>query len=167
MSDRAWHATTVAEVEMLLETCPDGLAGDEPATRLRRFGPNELDEVPPPSRLVTFVGQFRSPLIYILLGAAIVTAALSEWIDAIVIAAVLLINAIIGFTQERRAGQRRCVRSASWCRPRPASSVAATGANFPRVNWSPGIWCWSRPACVCLPISASSTRWGFRWTSRC
>ena len=103
MSDRAWHATTVAEIEALLETCPDGLAGDEPATRLSRFGPNELDEVPPPSRLVTFVGQFRSPLIYILLGAAIVTAALSEWIDAVVIAAVLLINAIIGFTQERRA----------------------------------------------------------------
>ncbi len=101
--DRSWHAATVAQIETLLETSPEGLANDDARARLQQFGANEVEETPPPSPLLTFAGQFRSPLIYILLGAAIVTATLGEWIDATVIAIVLLINAIIGFTQERRA----------------------------------------------------------------
>ena len=56
---------------MLLETCPDGLAGDEPATRLRRFGPNQLEEEPPAPPWLVFLGQFRSPLIFILLLALV------------------------------------------------------------------------------------------------
>ena len=101
--DRTWRAATVTQVETLLDTRPDGLSDDEARARLQEFGANELEEAPPPNPVLTFAGQFRSPLIYVLLGAGIVTATLREWIDAAAIALVLMINAIIGFTQERRA----------------------------------------------------------------
>ena len=68
---------------------------------MTRHGPNELEDVSPPSALAIFLNQFRSPLIYIVLLAAAVTAALREWLDTGVIGAAL--NAVIGFVQERRA----------------------------------------------------------------
>ncbi len=68
-----------------------------------RFGPNQLQAEPPPAPLLVFVRQFRSPLIFVLLVALAVTIALGEHLDASVIAAVLLLNAVIGFTQERKA----------------------------------------------------------------
>ena len=55
--------------------------------------------------LITFLLQFHQPLIYILLVAAGITAALHEWIDAGVIFAVVLVNAIIGFLQESKAAK--------------------------------------------------------------
>lgn len=72
---------------------------------MARDGPNQLRETPPTSPLVVLLHQFTSPLIYILLAATVVTLLLDELIDAAVIAAVLLLNAIIGFSQERRAEQ--------------------------------------------------------------
>jgi Ca2+-transporting ATPase len=71
--------------------------------RLERDGANELPESPPTSWAILLLHQFRSPLIYILLAAALVTLALEEFVDAGVIAAVLVLNAIIGYSQERRA----------------------------------------------------------------
>jgi P-type Ca2+ transporter type 2C len=99
----AWHALDVSTVEERLRTGPDGLASDEATSRLAAAGPNELEEELPPRALATFVAQFRSPLIAILIGAAIVTAALGEWVDSAAIALILLINAVIGFSQERQA----------------------------------------------------------------
>jgi Ca2+-transporting ATPase len=107
--DDAWHARSVEEVLGHFGVGHDGLSRDEAASRLTTEGPNELEEVPPPSGIVTFLAQFRSPLIFILVIAAVVTAALDEWIDTWVIVAVLLINAVIGFTQERKA--ERSVRA--------------------------------------------------------
>jgi magnesium-transporting ATPase (P-type) len=98
-----WHARSPQEVEERLHTGHLGLDADEIARRQQRYGPNRLEEIPPPSGLVVFLRQFRSPLIAILMVAAAVTFVLQEYIDATVIAAVLLINAFIGFTQERRA----------------------------------------------------------------
>jgi len=71
--------------------------------RQRRYGPNQLAEPPAPSALVVLLRQFRSPLIYILIGAVAVTTALGDYLDAAVIAAVLAINATVGFVQERKA----------------------------------------------------------------
>jgi calcium-translocating P-type ATPase len=102
-SEPAWHACTTAETEESLGTGPLGLGFDEARRRLAVAGPNELQEAPPTSPLVTFVDQFRSPLIYILLVAAAVTAALGEVVDTVAIALILLLNAVIGFVQERRA----------------------------------------------------------------
>jgi magnesium-transporting ATPase (P-type) len=98
-----WHALDGAAVERLLETGGHGLTGADASARRARYGPNQLDEEPPPPAWTVFVRQFRSPLIFILLVALAVTLALGEYLDASVIAAVLLLNAVIGSTQERKA----------------------------------------------------------------
>ncbi|HEX6238793.1 MAG TPA: HAD-IC family P-type ATPase, partial [Acidimicrobiales bacterium] len=99
----AWHALPVADVEARLGTSPRGLDRDEVDARLELHGPNRLEEEPPPKALVVFLRQFTSPLIAILLVAGAITVALGEMLDAILIAAVLLANAVIGFAQESRA----------------------------------------------------------------
>jgi Ca2+-transporting ATPase len=91
------------EVEALLGANARGLARAEVATRLERCGPNQLEEAPPTSLWAILLHQFTSPLIYILLIATLVTLLLREYADAIVIAAVLGLNAVIGFVQERKA----------------------------------------------------------------
>lgn len=100
----AWHALGSAEVVAALGSdSGSGLTSDDVTERLERHGTNELEETPPPHPLVVLARQFRSPLIYILVAAAVITLVLREYVDSAVIAAVLLLNAIIGFTQERRA----------------------------------------------------------------
>ncbi|MCZ7527232.1 MAG: HAD-IC family P-type ATPase [Acidimicrobiia bacterium] len=98
-----WHALDADEVLTELGTGPHGLAREEARRRLDLHGPNRLEEVPPPPWWATLLNQFRSPLIYILLGAVVFTVALDEHIDAAVIGAVLALNAAIGMVQERRA----------------------------------------------------------------
>ena len=100
-----WHTREPDATARDLASGPEGLSRDEAHARLERDGPNQLPETPPTSPLVILLHQFRSPLIYILLAATVVTLLLEEYIDAGVIAAVLLLNAVIGFSQERRAEQ--------------------------------------------------------------
>jgi uncharacterized protein YqfA (UPF0365 family) len=100
-----WHTVEPDAIAVRLETSSHGLSRDEARRRLERDGPNQLAETPPTSPFIILLHQFRSPLIYILLAATLVTLLLEEFIDAGVIAAVLALNAIIGFTQERRAEQ--------------------------------------------------------------
>lgn len=99
----AWHAMTWAEVGEELGSTEDGLDDKEVARRRARWGPNEVSEPEQPSTLLVFLRQFASPLILILVVAAGVTVALGEWLDTALIAIALVLNAVIGFTQERRA----------------------------------------------------------------
>jgi magnesium-transporting ATPase (P-type) len=105
----AWHALEAEAVVARLSTSAEGLADEEAARRLEEHGPNLLEVDEPPSALTILLRQFRSPLITILLIAAVVTIVIDEYIDAAVIAAVLVLNAVVGFTQERKAD--RSVRS--------------------------------------------------------
>ena len=98
-----WHSVDVSDVEAEFSTSREGLAADRIAELREQFGRNELEQEPPTSALTLLLHQFKSPLIYILLVAAVVTLVLGEYVDAGVIAAVLALNAVIGFTQERRA----------------------------------------------------------------
>jgi magnesium-transporting ATPase (P-type) len=101
-----WHALEVAEVVAELDTDPEvGLSSAQAAARLERHGPNAFGGEEPRGRLEIVLAQFRSPLIYILVVAAGVTTAIGEYTDAVVIAAVLVINAVIGFVQEHKADQ--------------------------------------------------------------
>jgi Ca2+-transporting ATPase len=104
-----WHALEKDEVELTLGASPDGLSSGEAARRLEIHGLNLLEEAKGASALSVLLHQFKSPLIYILLVAGLVTLALGEEIDAAVISAVLVFNAAIGFLQERRA--ERSVRA--------------------------------------------------------
>jgi magnesium-transporting ATPase (P-type) len=81
----------------------DGLPAAEVAARRARFGPNALPRLRPPGPVAIFLRQFRSPLIYILLAAAVVSVAIGERTDAGFILAVVLLNAVIGGLQEYHA----------------------------------------------------------------
>ncbi|MEQ8787336.1 MAG: cation-transporting P-type ATPase [Pirellulaceae bacterium] len=82
-----------------------GLDLFEIESRQERFGLNAIPVRRGHGPLITFLLQFHQPLIYILLVASGITAALHEWIDAGVIFAVVLVNAIIGFLQESKAAK--------------------------------------------------------------
>jgi magnesium-transporting ATPase (P-type) len=86
-----------------LDAHPDGLTGAEAARRLAEHGPNRLPEVRARGPVLRFLLQFHNVLIYVLLGAAVVTGALQHWVDTGVILAVVLANAIVGFVQEGKA----------------------------------------------------------------
>ncbi|MFN8204383.1 MAG: HAD-IC family P-type ATPase [Solirubrobacteraceae bacterium] len=96
-------AVAAGDVVAELAGSPEGLTSDEARARLARDGPNAVEQHAATPRLVVLARQFRSPLIYILLVAALVTVALGEYVDAGVIAVVLVINAIIGYVEETRA----------------------------------------------------------------
>jgi Ca2+-transporting ATPase len=98
-----WHAAGIAEVTAALQTSPDGLSETEAAARRKRFGPNEIKPEPPASALMLLLNQSKSPLIYILLVAVVITLIIGAYIDAGVISSIVVLNAIIGFSQERRA----------------------------------------------------------------
>jgi P-type Ca2+ transporter type 2C len=101
----AAHAAPRSDVLAYLNSSDHGLTSPEAAERRARRGPNIVPTAPPPSLLGVFLRQFASPLIYILLLAAALSAWLGEWADTAFIAAVLLLNAGIGTTQEYRAQQ--------------------------------------------------------------
>jgi magnesium-transporting ATPase (P-type) len=99
------HALEPEEVLKILRAQPDGLTAADAEERLNRVGPNKLAAAPKEGLLVRFFKHFHDVLIYILIGAAAVTALLGHWIDTSVILAVVIINAIIGFIQEGKAEQ--------------------------------------------------------------
>ena len=80
-----------------------GLDLGEAQTRLERHGPNALPERPGKPAWLRFLEQFNQALIYILLAAGFITAALGEWVDSSVIFGVVLINAVVGYIQEAKA----------------------------------------------------------------
>ena len=80
-----------------------GITSSLAADRLEQFGPNELPERKPPGLLRIFLEQFRSPFVYVLLVAAIVSWLLGQTVNSIFIFAVLIINALIGTVQEYSA----------------------------------------------------------------
>ena len=103
VSRRAWHALPVPEVLAALETSASGLSSGRAKDRRSRFGLNKLPEKEPPPAWIRFLSHFRDVLIYVLLGAALITAFLGEWIDTGVIVGVVIVNAIISFVQEDKA----------------------------------------------------------------
>ncbi|RAK68740.1 cation-transporting P-type ATPase [Phenylobacterium kunshanense] len=100
-----WHSVSEAVALERFDSTARGLAPDEAARRLTAHGRNELPTAPGRSAIRRLLAQFHHLLIYVLLGAAVITAALGHLIDTGVILAVVLANAIIGFIQEGRAEQ--------------------------------------------------------------
>ena len=100
-----WHTLAVAEVLAVLETSAEGLDAAEAAHRLIVNGPNQLPAPPRTHPVLRFLAHFNNMLIYFLLAAAAAAGFLGHFVDAGVIVAVVLINAIVGFVQEGRAEQ--------------------------------------------------------------
>ncbi|MBX9790594.1 MAG: cation-translocating P-type ATPase [Pirellulales bacterium] len=80
-----------------------GLSLTEATQRLARNGPNALAEAPPEPLWHKLLAQFRDLVIWILVAAALISGVLGEWVDALAILAIVLLNGVIGFLQEARA----------------------------------------------------------------
>ena len=98
------HTLTAEAVAALMEVRLElGLTSAQALERLARHGPNRLPETPLRSPWRVLLGQFKSILILILIGAAALAALVGSFKDAVVILAVVVINALVGFYQEYRA----------------------------------------------------------------
>lgn len=100
-----WYREDAAAVLQHWETSESGLTDSVARERLQKYGPNKLAEEETISRITILLHQFTSPLIAILLIAAVITFFLQEYIDSGVILAVVILNAIIGYVQEYKAEQ--------------------------------------------------------------
>jgi magnesium-transporting ATPase (P-type) len=98
-----WHAQQATEVLATLKTGLDGLTTQEAESRKQRFGANRLAAARKRSKILRLFSQFNNVLIYVLLAAAGLALAIGHIADAIVVLAVVLLNAIIGYVQEGRA----------------------------------------------------------------
>jgi len=103
--DTKWYQLSVEEVLAKLSSTITGLTDEEAEKRLDEFGPNQLVTRKPESLFIIFLRQFQSPLIYILLIAAIISFFFGKMSNVAVIFAVLMVNAIMGFIQESRAAK--------------------------------------------------------------
>ena len=99
------HALTVDDALSALAAERNGLSAAEAAGRLARHGPNRLPAPPGRNQILRFLSHFHNVLIYVLIGAAAITAGLGHLVDTAVILAVVIANATIGFIQEGRAEQ--------------------------------------------------------------
>ncbi len=104
MTDKQiWHDKSSEQVLSELETNANGLSEDEVKRRQESYGPNCLPQAEQLSLFMRFMHQFDNILIYVLIGAATITALLEHWIDTSVILTVVIVNAIIGYIQEGKA----------------------------------------------------------------
>ena len=103
----AWHAKRTEEVLKELGTGRrSGLSEAEAGKRLGRYGRNELEHQEPDGMLRRFLAQMRDPMILVLLAAAILSLLASggeDWIDAVIILVIVVVNAIISISQEDSA----------------------------------------------------------------
>ena len=110
VADDEWHARSLDEVYERLDTDAEGLSTAEATARLDEYGPNEIEREEPVDPLATLASQFRDVLIYVLVGAALLSVAVGvlpgvepSYTDAALILAILLLNGVFGFVQDYRA----------------------------------------------------------------
>ena len=100
---RLFHSMEAPDVLELVQSTPEGLSIEQASKRLDESGFNELRKQPRVTSLEIFLNQFKSLLVLILVFASAISFAVGEMMDAIIIAAILILNAILGFVQEYRA----------------------------------------------------------------
>ena len=99
-----WYAISSELCATRLNTHPErGLSDENVRDRFAAQGPNELPEAQPPSLLKLFLSQFTSVIVWVLIGAAIISGLLEDWLDAAAILTIVLLNGLLGFVQEFRA----------------------------------------------------------------
>ena len=98
-----FHSLTIEESFRILKSSPSGLSGEDSRSRLNKYGLNILQEKKKISKFSILFNQFRSFLILLLIIATIISLILGEFLDALVIFIVILINALLGFLQEYKA----------------------------------------------------------------
>ena len=103
---KPWHTYSVGTTLDYLEVVADqGLSSSEVKSRLLEHGSNELVEHGGKNPWLILFDQFKETMVLVLIIAAVISALLSDWKDAIAIVAIVILNAILGFLQEYRAEQ--------------------------------------------------------------
>ena len=103
-TDLCWHALHSEEVLSTLKTSlKSGLTSEKAAERLKQYGPNQLQEAARPTFLKVVIHQLNNFIVILLIVAAAISALLGDWIEASVILAIVILNAVLGVIQERRA----------------------------------------------------------------
>jgi len=98
-----WHLLSIPEIEQLLSCNSNGLEPTIVSERLLEYGKNEIEDQKKKPILIMLLRQFADFMILILIASAIISGLLGDLIDTIIIFAIIIINAIVGFVQEYRA----------------------------------------------------------------
>jgi len=98
-----FHQVDIGHTLAELKSTPQGITGDEARRRLALYGPNVLVERKKKTVLVMFLGQFTDFMILVLIVAAVISGIIGEASDTIAIIVIVLLNAVLGFSQEYRA----------------------------------------------------------------
>ena len=100
---RDWHALGTSEVLDFLRVQGNGLTTGEAKRRLGYFGPNQLKEAPRPTFLQMLWEQLNNFVVILLIIASVISALLGDYVEAAAIMAIVVLNAVLGIVQERRA----------------------------------------------------------------
>ncbi len=98
-----WSAVSLGDTAEAMASPPEGLSTQDAASRRERFGENRIEVQQGRSRASIFIVQFRGFLTYVLVAAALISAFLGDWIEAVAILAIVILNAIMGYVQESKA----------------------------------------------------------------
>ena len=101
--EKSWHSLPASDCLNLLSTSEDGLTIEQVEERREKVGLNQLVEGQQVSLLTIFLNQFRDFMIIVLLAATLISGLLGEYMDAITIVAIIILNGILGFIQEVKA----------------------------------------------------------------
>ena len=102
-SEIAWHAVETDEAVERMESTAEGLSSEKATQRLETFGLNTLEAEETAGPMKLLIRQVHNPLIYLLVGASVLSLTIGKHIDASVIAGVIVLNSLLGFFQEWRA----------------------------------------------------------------
>ena len=105
VANEVWYGLSTDAALNRVRSSPSGLTSQEAGLRLAKDGPNELQEALSNSAWSIFAGQFQSLIVWILIGAGVVSGFVGDTIDTVAIFAIVILNAIIGFYQEYTAEQ--------------------------------------------------------------
>lgn len=101
--EHEWHALETQQVLDHLKVQGNGLTSDEAKRRLERYGPNQLEEAPRPTFLQMLWEQLNNFVVILLIVASVISALLGDYVEAAAIMAIVVLNAVLGIVQERRA----------------------------------------------------------------
>jgi Ca2+-transporting ATPase len=132
-----WHERTVGETYAHLATRREGLTTAEVQQRRAQHGPNALDEAPPRSPVAMLAAQFADFMILVLVGAAVVSGLIGDLTDTLIILAIVVLNAVLGFAQEYRAERAMAALKAMAA---PSATIVRDGAQstVPATDLVPG-----------------------------
>ena len=100
----AYWSHTSEQLFSALNSTKNGLQSIDASLRLKQYGLNEIGAQQKTSALRLLLSQYKSPLVLILIFAAIVSGVVQEWVDASIVLAIVLVSTILGFVQEYAAG---------------------------------------------------------------